>query len=943
MDKRKRGAIALSFLAVCILLFLISLSAVYGSVSAGNQSSSLQEKYSAGEAIKGWVNFSVTNEDFNSVVSAFGQSVLLKDLLQRSGLRVNVNYDCTTDACNMTYSSSDSGATSGEYVLNNGGTKLIGLKITSDYVEYITSFKLNFTSNTTKSCSSQLKVDIGDDGSYEWYATQPAITYCSLENYGCYTSSINKIGMTLEENYCETMNVTSTSGLLLGAFVEGSGSGSFTFSARGYTCSVNTTSSGEITCPINISIGDTEEIDVCVKRTAGNYSIFYESTPPVCGYRGGTNYDFSIFSKSLEHDTIGNVIANSSTSSGISFAEIIDSDIIDKMYSERDCSKGCYIPIRITSMQNAQKITLNGASLDYETDIGSANTNKIYSLTSAPSKITMGYTKIWLNNSGFTAPLIAGVKNMTLKLGSRTILYQSIEVLDIPVIRAIYPSNAPAALDTQFTVIADGTNITNYKWVFGDNTTLETSVPYVTHAYPNVGQYTLNVTLTNSAGSSSKVFPINVTSPSAYINSTIAEYKSRINKTKTQINTFPPFVKNYLDNLFNITALEIRLQGLQVAYNSAGNSSQKTIEIATELSAMEMPPYPINVTKRSSGDFIFDKSAVGLVNLAALSGENTTAPASSVQDAVFAWFMENLDVNANLTVYSSYTGNLSNPLLTYVQLKASPVNPIGRFFLIVNEPRDNLEFGTGSAVTSLNNAAGITSDMSSGQKTFEVIFKNRDIALLDMPIYFAPPFSSLTLISGIGVCNNNGRCEKSLNEDYRNCSSDCKPWGKAIFWIIVVLIFVFILYILAQEWYKRKYESYLFKDKNDLYNLVNFIDNAEKQAMNREEIFQRLKDKGWHHEQIVYAYKKYKGERTGMWEIPIFRFSEKKKTSEELQLRNKIGMNPSIAPRPIRPFVPKQPSIKPPFSSQKPPITASKPPVAGQQQVKDTKTAEKKQ
>ena len=36
----------------------------------------------------------------------------------------------------------------------------------------------------------------------------------------------------------------------------------------------------------------------------------------------------------------------------------------------------------------------------------------------------------------------------------------------------------------------------------------------------------------------------------------------------------------------------------------------------------------------------------------------------------------------------------------------------------------------------------------------------------------------------------------------------------------------------------------------------------------------------------------------------FFSFSEKKKVNEQIELRKKIGMNPSVPPRPIKPFVP---------------------------------------
>ena len=46
-----------------------------------------------------------------------------------------------------------------------------------------------------------------------------------------------------------------------------------------------------------------------------------------------------------------------------------------------------------------------------------------------------------------------------------------------------------------------------------------------------------------------------------------------------------------------------------------------------------------------------------------------------------------------------------------------------------------------------------------------------------------------------------------------------------------------------------------------------------------------MKKYRWKREQIIYAFKKLTGKRTGMWEIPIFRRFERKKIIKELKKR----------------------------------------------------------
>ena len=55
--------------------------------------------------------------------------------------------------------------------------------------------------------------------------------------------------------------------------------------------------------------------------------------------------------------------------------------------------------------------------------------------------------------------------------------------------------------------------------------------------------------------------------------------------------------------------------------------------------------------------------------------------------------------------------------------------------------------------------------------------------------------------------------------------------------------------------------------------------------MSKEEIFTKLKAKGWDQEQLNYAWRKYKGLRTGLWEVPVLKFIEKAEVKREVEAR----------------------------------------------------------
>jgi len=133
---------------------------------------------------------------------------------------------------------------------------------------------------------------------------------------------------------------------------------------------------------------------------------------------------------------------------------------------------------------------------------------------------------------------------------------------------------------------------------------------------------------------------------------------------------------------------------------------------------------------------------------------------------------------------------------------------------------------------------------------------------MDTKFYISPKFSKLD-VEKTGICNHDGVCDGENGENWKNCG-DCKPYGLAALIIGIVLLIAIIVYVILRQWYKKKYETYLFKNRNDLFNIVNFINNALSKGIKPEEVVKNLKQAGWHSEQISYAFKKVKGKKIGM-------------------------------------------------------------------------------
>ena len=138
-----------------------------------------------------------------------------------------------------------------------------------------------------------------------------------------------------------------------------------------------------------------------------------------------------------------------------------------------------------------------------------------------------------------------------------------------------------------------------------------------------------------------------------------------------------------------------------------------------------------------------------------------------------------------------------------------------------------------------------------------------EIDFVDLPFFVSPDLTALSLASP----------PEPPEKDSR--------WWLYIIILLVILIIGAIGYILINRWYKNKYEMHLFKTKNNLFNILSYINNSKKNGMPDTEIRARLRKSGWTGEQIDYAIKKYYGEKIFMAGSP----------------GHKIAKNPQFVPR----------------------------------------------
>jgi len=909
----KRGKIknkAWIFLILCLAAAVFS--SIITTAEVNVKDISLGTNYFGGENIKGGMNLSLTDVPYDTLVSGFNNNVLLLSFLKNNNLKDKAGFSCSVVNCSIGYAVAET--LSDPISLSEGMSALVGFKIfSSDKIQGISNFLLNISTNAESSCPESmqvlppLKIDILDDNSSEWTAKGSSYDTgsipCGGKNYGCYDySKANDETAQITTNlYCEKINVGPGAGIKIGADINCLGNANFTVNLLNSAkvlqkqwLNVASNETSIIPVYFNSSSESSRDIIVCIKANndAGICNIGLQKTNnPSCGYSGNTPYDFPIYAQPIAYSAPGQVMLNFANNQNIS-------NYIASRHNN-NCSNGCIIPIKIIS-NKPQTLTINSMEIKYSSaDILRTNST-VYKLTTTPTLISMNFTSLDISKSGLTVPSINGNYTLNFKIGENYYLKSvPIFVSNFPVVEFVFPYETIVFEDTLFSAYSSSGDITGYKWNFGDSSPEQTTLNNsIVHKYSLEGNYTLNITAISSLGQAYSSFQIKVAALSKdnilkllnKNNENLAVIEAEVN----QISTL--WLKDYLNAAAGINNTKTKING----FISSINSTENLTEVIAYLHSLSIAS-SFGISESSSGTFIVNPSKINpsFLKSAGAGNMNSDVDESFYKNAVYGWLINNVDINAEENVYSLFYNGRNEILGSYFKITITPKNgSIGRLFLGINKDSNDIIFKDKQNAKNESQATIIILNGSSSSQEIEFFVKER-VNPADIPIYLSPEFSKLDIFSN-PKCFIDGKCDSGIGEDAETCPADCKSTIMQItISIIILLVLAFIIYIILQEWYKRRYEDYLFKSKDDLYNIINFISNAEKQSMPKSEIFSKLLAMGWSREQITFAYKKFHGQRTGMYEIPVFKIFEKRKVQLEVDRRRAAGNTGNTAPRPI--------------------------------------------
>jgi hypothetical protein len=307
-----------------------------------------------------------------------------------------------------------------------------------------------------------------------------------------------------------------------------------------------------------------------------------------------------------------------------------------------------------------------------------------------------------------------------------------------------------------------------------------------------------------------------------------------------------------------VTGIEFELANLSLRYLNA--TTEELASINASLDSMDIPT-EIEITKSALSILAFPQTENIDLNVLEIVTESSSGE-GDYKNALLGWNFNNLDTKISFKEFSVNYEDSREVILKTFDLESTKKDIIDYPVYIFMKKLDNI-------LLKENYAEGEQGDyyyfnFTDNAETIS-FSTTENVNFTNLPFFISPALTELELTD---FNYTKGVDKKDIDEK--------RKWTIFTLVIILLLIFGIILYLVLQTWYKRRYEEYLFRNRNDLYNLAVYITNSKKRGLDNIQIKEKLRNSKWNAEQIRYALRKYSGRRTGMYEIPLKKALEKK-------------------------------------------------------------------
>lgn len=866
---------------IVILLFAIFfLGVVEGKITVGNASNKIESIYGPEDTLKGWINISIEGENGGlELKDSKENSIKFLDLLRMNEVQGESNFVCEMANCSDKYSS-DGVFSENEFNLTKGEEKTFGVSFTGQGVE-IEDVYFEIESDAAPSCNSQIEIVFGDLNIFTLKNPKPSSNDCkSSRSYGCFNvreEQTQEFRLVDNQEYCQKIDVRSAPSVIAGAWIrKESGNENVTFSIKtanyeeipGATCTLhssNLDSSGkEVGCKIDYAIEEPKDVILCVKKSTGPGYVYikgYPSEKNPCGfYTGSGSYPTSayrLFINGLEYATPGKInISEKETKSSINLAF---NEYLSKNYKNADCSSGCIIPITFIGKTD-QRVKISGLNVEYRTAGGPLSPKKEFSkVKKVPSKFsTRGFVKLNIDLANFRVPKGIKKHELTFYIGREELLKKEIEIQSVPIINAVTPTIAFSANPTTFKVGVTTFNstISRYVWKFvNENISKTTTYENVTHTFNSTGKHLLEVEVVDSRGrSSKKTFEITVEKPEVIIGIEYNKTKSRQEFLNSQIKVYPTWIKERISELLGLKSVSSELESILRLNASAGDDIGKKNLVLSKLLNISLPS-SVFVSSKVNSSFVPSKEVINLdIIKEVASGSYETSKTSEYKEYIVANQLNNVEaIVDSKSISANYDEGVRHILGSYA-IKFSRKGGEDTQYIFIKK-MGGLKFDSSMKASAASSGDYYYFRLDSG--SIDVSFTTTEnINFMQLPIFVSSSLAYIDL-SDVPLPEGEGPTYGKIN------------WWLLIISLLILGIIALVVYLFLQSWYKYRYEDYLFKGRNNMFNLIIFIEAQKKMNASDSEIFKKLRRAGWSREQINYVIRKYLGKRTGMIEIPI--------------------------------------------------------------------------
>lgn len=811
-----------------------------------------------GDSISGVVTLRLEGAALDGLVkTSAGQSISLRTLLERNNYRPLAHFNCSTTTCNLDYTPIQS-ITNGSMI----GDSLVGFVIEGQNDIAVQEARFSLEGTSGASCYPSLGVDILNKGVYHMSNNRYIDEACSAPRYGCFEQDMPSQLVTLDNTpYCNSISLPIAPAFRVGVSVTRISQASTPLTLGIYDstgtmfgeCTVQAAPTGMAECIVNYTTVAQGDYRLCVRASTNGVYRLRAETNAVCGYRGFGSTpvaDYELYAQDLKFNnarldlTEQTFVGRSETS----LSEYLSS-YLTTTYDSR-CMPRCVIPFLVYG--GSQSITVRDPLLEYSSSVGSGiETRTLYSLEARNVTATSGNLVIDIAKANFTLPERMQ-RTFEITFEGTRITQQTTNntnAFDF----SVSPIVVAFGQETQFRVMGVS-NVTSTSWTFGDETpsSQRSSSSLITHRYTREGSFIITVDVQRADGKHSiKRVPIFVGDAKTGVNITLRDYEANLQQFTRNISGLPDWQQRFISEQVGVTEITNTLRSVRTIYDGASNTTDYT-SLLGELVSLRVPR-SLQTPIRGSLPLLVGANAIDTYALEEMSESYDHDP-EQLREAVVYWTTAYYNPMIEFTTYALDYGTFSEPLMTsfVVRSQVSESAPASSY-LFLGYSSDQLIVPESVEINSVSGSIYIP---MSDTLSFVV---SGSVQPEELGAFIAPTIADLGNLAepAARTCNQNNKCEKELGELVGSCS-DCKPWGRALLLVVLVLAVGAGGYVALRWWYKNKYEQSLFKNKQDLANMIVFATLAHEQGLKETEIEKKLKGAGWKSEQIIYVLHKIK-------------------------------------------------------------------------------------